>query len=150
MNGERIRQSGILKRPRIMAAFDSDSHEVATSSETLSSFLSSPENLYEILPQDRVENWKVNGDQCSFKIKGLAEISLQLESSSVNEVIYTSTSDKPFAFKLIIKAQGDGPSSLSATFDADVNSFMSMMLQTPLTNFLNSLGVALTKKYAGA
>mgnify|MGYP001050815377 CR=1 FL=1 len=132
-----------------MTSFNSETYSLSTSRTEVSQFLAEPSNLYEILPQDRIENWNVNGDQCSFKIKGLADIALKLESATNTEVIYASTSEKPFSFKLIVMLdEATSGSSISAKFDADVNSFMGMMLKTPLTNFLNSLGKALNQKYS--
>ncbi|NQV52286.1 MAG: hypothetical protein HQ500_03845 [Flavobacteriales bacterium] len=133
-----------------MAVFESDKHTVATNPAILTDFLAIPSNLLEILPQDRIENWRSEGDTCAFKIKGLADIQLKLFSANANEVVYASISEKPFNFKLIIHAKGTENTELSATFDADVNTFMSMMLKTPLTNFLNSLGEALSKRYGAA
>lgn len=132
-----------------MTSFNSETYSLSASQTEVSQFLAEPSNLYEILPQDRIENWTVNGDQCSFKIKGLADIALKLESATNTEVIYASTSEKPFSFKLIVMLdEAASGSSISAKFDADVNSFMGMMLKTPLTNFLNSLGKALNQKYS--
>lgn len=130
-----------------MQTFQSESHAVNTASSEVSAFIGVPSNLIEILPADRIENWKTTEDGCSFKIKGLAEISLKLESATDEKVVYASASDKPFPFKLSVSSQGDSPCTVQAAFDADVNSFMSMMLKTPLTNFLDSLGKALTEKY---
>ncbi len=132
-----------------MTTFNSDSYPISATPNEISTFLAQPANLREILPQDRIENWKVDGDQCSFKIKGLADIALKLESADDYKVTYVSTSEKPFAFKLIVdlNTKDDG-AAISAKFDADVNSFMGMMLKSPLTNFLNSLGEALNRKYS--
>lgn len=132
-----------------MTTFNSDSYPISATPNEISTFLAQPANLREILPQDRIENWTVDGDQCSFKIKGLADIALKLESADVNKVTYVSTSEKPFAFKLIVDLNTqDNGAAISAKFDADVNSFMGMMLKSPLTNFLNSLGEALNRKYS--
>jgi len=132
-----------------MTSFNSETYSLSANQAEVSQFLATLANLYDILPQDRIENWNVNGDQCSFKIKGLADISLKLESASENQVIYASTTEKHFSFKLIVMLDdATNGSSISAKFDADVNSFMGMMLKTPLTNFLNSLGKALNRKYS--
>ena len=132
-----------------MTSFNSESYSLSAHQTDVSAFLSEPSNLYEILPQDRIENWNVNGNQCSFKIKGLADIALKLESATDTQVTYVSTSEKPFSFKLIVLLEeSPNGATISAKFDADVNSFMGMMLKTPLTNFLNSLGKALNQKYS--
>jgi hypothetical protein len=133
-----------------MAEFKSASFSVDASHKVLSEFLSIPSNLLEIFPADRIEDWKSEGESCSFKIKGLSHISLRLLDKKEGKVIYENTSAKPFPFKLNINMAdaGNGKSSLDANFDAEVNSFMSMMLQKPLTAFLNSLGELITKKYS--
>ena len=132
-----------------MAQFKSDNYTIKSSVSGLKAFLSAPSNLKEILPGDRIENWKETEDSCSFKIKGLAEVFLKLEESSGNEVVYVSTSPKPFPFKLIIELGESGENgSINAYFDAEVNSFMGAMLKTPLVNFLNSLGDALTRRFS--
>ena len=134
-----------------MQTFSSEKHSIPASASTLTAYLSRPENLREILPADRVENWKSEGDHCSFKIKGLADIALRLDQSTAENVTYVSATNKPFAFTLVlnITSTTEGQSTLSAHFEADVNSFMGMMLKTPLKNFLDSLGTALKIKYEG-
>lgn len=135
----------------IVAKFESASYKVATAPQTLSSFLAVPANLYEILPQDRIEGWKSDDTGCSFKIKGLAQISLKLDTADRASVVYVSASEKPFSFFLRIYTQpSDDQTTLNAEFEADVNAMMGMMLKTPLTNFLNSLGEAIQRKYAAA
>lgn len=132
-----------------MAIFNSDHFLIRLSKEGLRTYLSEPANLKEILPADRIENWHADGNSCSFKIKGLAEVSLNLETTAGDEVIYISANPKPFPFKLVIKLE-EGVSSdtkIHAYFDADVNAFMGAMLKTPLVNFLNALGAAIKKRY---
>jgi hypothetical protein len=150
MNGARAPLLGNNKTTEALAEFSSNSFNIEASNESLVAFLSVPSNLLEILPQDRIEDWKTEGETCSFKIKGLSHISLKLLSKSDEQVVYANTSDKPFPFKLNINAMdaGGAKASLNAAFDADVNSFMGMMLKKPLTAFLDSLGEAIEKKYS--
>lgn len=132
-----------------MTKFESSQFSVAKSNVVISDFLAQPNNLIEILPQDRIEDWKSDDDKCSFKIKGLAHISLKLVSKEADKVIYASASDKPFAFELVVRMEEKDESNcdLSASFDADVNAFMGTMLKGPLTNFLNSLGESIKQKF---
>ena len=132
-----------------MVTFSSNSYQISTSADSLNAFLSKPSNLIEILPEDRIEDWKTEGETCSFKIKGLSHIALKLASKTSGSVVYENTSSKPFPFELKIYTNATGNSvELSASFDADVNNFMKIMLQKPLTNFLNSLGETIQKKHA--
>ncbi len=137
-----------------MAVFESDKFTINTNSAEVIQFVSVLKNLIEILPQDRIEDWQADDKYCSFKIKGLAHISLELEDRTNSQLVLKSRSDKPFDFKLIISVnqspENQNSIDLSANFDADVNSFMGAMLKSPLTNFLNHLGEQLKRKYAEA
>jgi hypothetical protein len=134
-----------------MAIFKSDTFQVSDSSALISSFLSDPKNLIEILPKERLEDCKADDQSCSFKIKGLAAIYLILESADSNRVVFKSNTEKPFTFKLIVDLQNnDDVTDLSAQFDAEVNSFLGTMLKGPLTNFLNHLGTEIKAKYSQA
>ncbi|HAW20659.1 MAG TPA: hypothetical protein DCX14_10790 [Flavobacteriales bacterium] len=132
-----------------MPVFESDSYDVVAAQSSVSSFLSVPENLIEILPQDRIEDWKFTEDECSFKITGLAHISLKLKTVDKDKITYISNSEKPFPFSLNLHLGEKGDSTdFSADFDADVNAFLGTMLKAPLTNFLNHLSTSIQKKYA--
>lgn len=137
-----------------MAVFESDIFSINADSPSIIHFVSVLKNLIEILPQDRVEDWHADDESCSFKIKGLAHISLELEERTNSQVVLKSKSDKPFDFKLILSVNqspdNQNSSDMSAKFDADVNSFMGAMLKSPLTNFLNHLGEQIKRKYAEA
>ena len=131
-----------------MTSFESNKYIVKASSTNISDYISKPENLVDILPADRIEGWKSDGDSCSFKIKGLASIKLKLGSVSTEKVVYVSE-DGPFDFNLVVVInERESGSEVSASFDAEVASMMAMMLKSPLTNFLNSLGEALESKFS--
>ena len=132
-----------------MAIFKSELYEIMAEQAVVGGFLAVPENLFEILPQERIEDWKFSEKECSFKITGLAPISLKLQTVDAHQITFVSNSEKPFAFSLNLHLGVKGDSTdLSADFDADVNAFLGTMLKGPLTNFLNHLGSSIQKKYA--
>jgi hypothetical protein len=59
-----------------------------------------------------------------------------------------SASNKPFSFTLssIIAPEGD-QSQVKLVFDGDVNPFLKMMIEKPLSNFFNLLLDGLEKKF---
>jgi predicted pyridoxine 5'-phosphate oxidase superfamily flavin-nucleotide-binding protein len=127
----------------------SDEYAVKTNAENVLAFVSKPANLIEILPQDRIENWASTEQGCSFKIKGLAHITLAVGEITSNQVVYNSAAEKPFPFKLIITiGQSENGSTIFAEFNPEVNVFMATMLKSPMTNFLNHLGQSIQAKYA--
>lgn len=132
-----------------MAVFKSQSHLVSKPIAEVSKYVAIPSNLIELLPADRVENWKTEGDRCSFKIKGLAHISLKLKSSTPDEVIYGSDAEKPFPFEMVIMFRAvENNTQVNAEFRAEVNSFFATMLNGPMSKFLDHLGRALSTKFA--
>lgn len=131
-----------------MTTFSSDTYTINASPDQIDQFLSNLTHLEHLLPKDRIENVKLTEDRGSFKIKGLAEIDISVEEHSSASVIYKNNLEKPFPFKLEVKMSGEGDSTdCSVHFHADINSFMGMMMKTPLTNFLNSLGKNLNKYF---
>lgn len=132
-----------------MAKFESKTFEVSTDVQSLKAFLTVPGNLIQILPEDRIEMWESSETGCSFKIKGLAHITIVLNDAENDDAVrYESVGEKPFKFSLnVLLSPSEKGSSVRANFDADVNSFMAAMLSKPLTNFLNHLGGAIQSKF---
>ena len=89
----------------------------------------------------QVEEFITDGNSCSFTIKGMAKLSMEFESKTpYSEVILKSAGKVPFDFRLrgLIKDLGD-QSVLQLLLEADLNPFLKMMAEKPLTNFLNLL-----------
>ena len=127
----------------------SDEYAVKTNAENVLAFVSKPANLIQLLPQDQIENWASTEQGCSFKIKGLAHITLAVGEITSNQIVYKSAAEKPFPFKLIfIRGQSLDGSTIIAEFNPEVNAFMATMLKSPMTNFLNHLGQSAQAKYA--
>jgi hypothetical protein len=132
-----------------MTTFESEIFSINSKNAFIARFLSDPQNLNQILPSDHISDWSADEFGCSFKIKNLAHIYLKLSNVESSKVVFVSNDERPFSFELVISIQPNGKdsSNLSASFIADVNTFMGAMLKTPLTNFLNSLGNQIKKKY---
>ncbi len=131
-----------------MTTFESEVYAISSDADGVKDFLSNLENLEHLLPQDRIENVKLSNSTASFKIKGLAEINIALQESSAELIVYRNSSKKPFPFDLKVNLTAEGDKTQAQVFfEADINSFMAMMMKTPLTNFLNSLGKNLDRHF---
>ena len=105
-------------------------------------FFSSLKNLERLLPKDKIENGVFGDTEASFRIKNLADIALKLENPAQEDrVVLTSTSNKPFPFSLsiVINETSESTSSAYAELNGEINTFMAMMVQKPLKNFLDLL-----------
>lgn len=112
-------------------------------------FLQNAENLYELLPKDHVSDFKADANQCSFKVQGGFEISL-VENGVTGNVLHLKSGEKtPFAFKLdvTLTTLSDGQTEGYIAFDGEVNMFLKMMVEKPLSNLFNYMSKKLKDKY---
>lgn len=129
---------------------DSNKALVNASAQTVFDFLMNSENLYHILPQDKISNWKADNSSCSFNVQGGITISLiRTESTAPNQIIMKSGEKSPFPFTLTVHLKEiDGKTEGYIAFDGEVNAFMKMLVDKPLTNLFNYMSNKIQKYYA--
>lgn len=133
-----------------MTHIESNKVEVKTNSKEVFDFVLDMNNILELLPQEKVENWKGEKDNCSFTIKGLAGIGMKIESSKEpNKITIVSHGKNPFDFtlNLYIKELADIESEAHLEFDANMNMMIEMMAKGPLTNLFNIMAIKLQEKF---
>ncbi len=124
-----------------MTRIESEQVTLDRSMESVFNFLSDFNNFSKIMPE-QVTDWVSDSDTCSFNIKGMASLGMAMESRTPNTQIKIRRNGKaPFDFFLTcdIGNAGQDKSTLKLIFDADLNPFLKMMAEKPLTNFLNLL-----------
>ncbi len=127
---------------------------VGRSPEFLCDHLNDPANLEPLLPEEYVQAFTSEGDQCSFKVAGgFSVIIKRLEGPSSHHVHYVSQKGTPIRFKLDIEIEADQADSESATStlqvrcDADLNPFMKMMAEKPLQSIFSGMAEAVQKAF---
>ena len=91
---------------------------------------------------EQVEDWVSTEQDCSFSIKGLASLGMELrEKMPDKQITFVRKGKAPFDFTLFCNMTETGPeqTELQLVFDADMNPFLKMMAEKPLTSFLNIL-----------
>ncbi len=133
-----------------MATFSSNKVAVPASSNDIFNFLTDLNNLQKLMPEDKIDQWQSDAETCSFQIKGLAKIGMKLDSTEENKKIHIVSNGKnPFDFTLDINLNEQGDSTESQLiFDGNMNAFMKMMAEKPLTNFFNLLADNLKAHFA--
>ena len=118
--------------------------------QTVFDFLTNTENLYHILPQDKISDWKADSTSCSFKIQGGVTISLKQQSQEAPVKLVMKSGEKsPFPFTLTVHLTSQGAQTEGyIAFDGDVNMFLKMMVEKPLTNLFNYMSEKLREYYA--
>lgn len=124
-----------------MSRFESKEVHVDAERERLYRFLNSAENLYELLPQDRIEDWEADSDRCSFRIKGLSSLELLREDGAAGERIDYRTGEKsPFPFTLSVYLKDDENGTLcQVVAEAELNAMMEQMVQGPLDRLFDHM-----------
>lgn len=113
---------------------------INASQEVVFNFLTDFNNIKDLLPQDKISDWKSDLDSCSFKIQNAAIIPLDKDTVEPNgKINIKSGSNAPFPFKLevFIHEMDGGQSQAYLNFDGEINAFLKMMVVKPLTNLFN-------------
>ncbi len=133
-----------------MTHIESDKVAIKTNSKQVFDFVFDMNNIIELLPQEKVENWKGEEDNCSFSIKGLSRIGMKRYSTEEpTKITIISHGKNPFDFtmNLHIKECSENESEACLDFDANMNAMIEMMVKGPLTNLFNIMAVKLQEKF---
>lgn len=124
--------------------------DVNTTPETIYAFLKDANNLIHLLPQDNISDFKATESECSFKVQGGVTITLvQNGGEEPNKLFLKSGEKSPFPFNLTIHiTQENGKSNGFIAFDGEVNMFLKMMVEKPLTNLFNYMSNKLQQHFA--
>lgn len=124
-----------------MTRIESKHVEIARSAPEIHAFLQDMNNFQQLLPQDRISEWKSDGTSCSFKVAGAATIGLMLDGGTPpNHVRLKSTDRSPFPFTLDVHLDGaNGTTNAYQIFQADLNPFIKMMVESPLRNLFDHI-----------
>jgi len=135
-----------------MQIIESERIIINNSQEKIFGFLSNFNNFGRLMPE-QVVNWHSTEDECSFTIKGMADLSMKItEKKPSSMLIMKSTGKSPFEFELIseIEKVSDNKSYSKLTFRANMNPMLSMLASKPLQNFVNILNQQLKLKAESA
>lgn len=124
---------------------DSTKVKVAANQEKVAAFLKDSQNLIHLLPKEQISDWKATANECSFKVQGAVVISLIQDGSEANSKIFMRSGEKsPFPFTLTLHIEPDGENSEGyIAFDGEVNVFLKMMVEKPLTALFNIMSANL-------
>jgi carbon monoxide dehydrogenase subunit G len=133
-----------------MVTIECEKEIIKASAEKVFIFLSNFDNYKTLMPSS-VEEFNSTGDTCSFKIKNMPSIGMAFENNQPNTLVnIVSHGKNPFEYglKIFIKQLESGETEAYMVLEANVNSFMKMMIEKPLGNFFNYLTHALTKQFS--
>lgn len=123
---------------------------IHASAQEVFDFLIQPANIEELLPQDKISDFTANAEGCSFKVQGGILIPLIIEKTEEPTTIYMNDGEKgPFPYELTIHIQEESSNMCSGflEFTGDVNFFMKMMVEKPLTTLFDGMTLKLHQRF---
>lgn len=121
---------------------------VKASVKEIITFLSNSENLWLILPQDKISDFKATTESCSFKVQGGITISLVQNGQEENKLFLKSGEKSPFPFNLTVNLIEKGSITDGyIQFDGEVNAFVKMMVEKPLSALFNYMSEKLKSHF---
>ena len=124
-----------------MTKIESKEVEIAKPAQDLYTFLSDMNNFEQLLPAGRISEWTSDGKSCSFKVQGAATIGLMLDGGTPpGHLKMKATERSPFPFTLdVLMDEKDGTTKSRLEFNADLNTFIKMMVEKPLKNLFDHI-----------
>ena len=121
---------------------------IETSPDIIFRFLADINNVQNMMPV-RVKGWQSAADKCTFTIKRMATIEMQVKERNPNSsIVLESFGKSPFPFTLSSSlVDKEGGTEVSLVFQGDMNPFMKMMAEGPLRNFFNQLAEKLPQQF---
>ena len=128
---------------------ESDKVTVKAEQKIVFEYLNDFNNIKNLLPEDKISDWESSVDHCSFKVQNAATIPLNKESvEEYSRINIVSGEKAPFPFTLYILLEDIGNETTGFLhFEGDINMFLKMMVEKPLTNLFNYMANQLKKNF---
>lgn len=124
-----------------MTKIESQKTLINNSSEKIYNFLSDFNNFSKLMPE-QVINWKSDEKECSFTIKGMVDIKMEIaEKNPYSKIVYKSPKGFTLDFNLICEIEKIDENKCNAKlhFESELSPVLKMMVETPLQNFVDIL-----------
>ncbi|KPL15282.1 MAG: hypothetical protein AMS23_03960 [Bacteroides sp. SM1_62] len=125
-----------------MARIESKIGVVKQPAEKIFNYISNFNNFSQLIPEDKVKDFKSTVDTCSFSVEGIGQAGLRIIEKEPHKLIKIS-SDEDTSFDLLlwiqIKELEPGDSRMKITTEVQLNPMMAAMVKKPLKNFVDTL-----------
>ncbi len=124
-----------------MTTIESKHVEIRKGATELYVFLQDMNNFQQLLPKDKISEWKSDGRSCSFKVQGAATIGLELAGGEApGHLMLKATERSPFPFTLdVFLKENGGTTTAWQEFKGEINPFIKMMVEKPLKNLFDHI-----------
>ncbi|MFN8775518.1 MAG: SRPBCC family protein [Flavobacteriales bacterium] len=132
-----------------MTRIESKKVQVNGSPEAVRAYLTNTDNIVNLLPSERISDWKSTGTSCSFKVQGAYTIGLELiAGEETKEIRFRSTDGSPFPFTLTVHLpEKEAGTEVWQVCDAQLNPFLVMIVKEPLRNLFDYMADKLVLQF---
>lgn len=125
-----------------LSKFESRVGRIEEKSEAVFTFLIDMRNFKQFLPDDKVQNWSAEKDNCSFEISPVGKAQLRIvdkEAYSVVKYEGQGLNNTNFFLWVQLKELSETDTRVKITIKAELNPVLKMMASKPLDDFLEKL-----------
>jgi carbon monoxide dehydrogenase subunit G len=118
------------------------------SDEKIYTFLTDFNNFKNLIPANRIENWKSDENGCTFTVNPIGDTGVRIIEKEPFKLIKlrgVEESKFNFIFWVQLKPVAGNDTRLKLTLEADINPMLEMMAKKPLQEFLNKLADQLSQ-----
>jgi carbon monoxide dehydrogenase subunit G len=133
-----------------MATFESELQEVDASCEEVFDFLGDFRNFESLMPE-QVVNWQATESSCSFRIQGVSDLRMRMDSKSASRNIHiVSEGENPVDFSLdfFLQKKDERLCKVSVVFEAALNPFVKSVASRPLQSLVDLMAKKIHERYA--
>lgn len=121
---------------------DSAPRNTKSSVDALYNFLTDFRNFSEVLPADRIADFRATENECSFVVQGIAALKVALEDKEPHgRINYNITGPAGSVIKLVLLFSGNAGQSgtCEVQMAAHLNPFLKAMAEKPLRTLVNTI-----------
>jgi carbon monoxide dehydrogenase subunit G len=126
----------------------SQEHSTRSSIKSLFEFLSDFKNFKDLLPEDKVENFRVEGDTCSFNVRGITPLRVKIIGTtpfSSIKYFLEGFSKYTFTLEAVFTGAPENTGQCRVEMHGDLNPFIKMMAEKPLEQLANTMSKRLAE-----
>ncbi|HSV76699.1 MAG TPA: SRPBCC family protein [Bacteroidales bacterium] len=132
-----------------MTKFTSVSEPIDAKQVEVFDFLSDFRNMETLMPE-QIINWQASESECSFTVKGMADLAMRTASKSApSSISIESYGKNPIDYTLDfhIFPEKDNQCKVEINFHAELNPFLSMVASRPLQHLVDVMALKLKEHF---
>ncbi|HPE86364.1 MAG: hypothetical protein EOL88_06930 [Bacteroidia bacterium] len=119
---------------------------IHNTAENIYNFLADFNNFKNIIPEERVKNYRSTKETCAFQVENMPEFRLKMGTNkpvTTIEMVPESSSGIHFMLSISLEPCTESTTEVTLKLQADLNPFMKMMAGKALQTFVDTLAVKL-------